>query len=104
MLCLNKFFFNYLGLIEFINDPNEAANDIFKNICTIIDDYKLKFENLTSYGADNANVNYGEHHSVFKLLKDKVPHLVRGKYKRLLYDFLIHLLYSSCTFALLYFR
>ncbi|CAF4853067.1 unnamed protein product [Rotaria sp. Silwood1] len=65
------------GLIEFISDPNEAAVDIFKNICKIIDDYKLKFENLTSYGADNANVNFGEYHSVFKLLKDKVSHLLK---------------------------
>ncbi|CAF3758816.1 unnamed protein product [Rotaria sp. Silwood1] len=66
------------GLIEFISDPNEAAVDIFKNICKIIDDYKLKFENLTCYGADNTNVNFGEYHSVFKLLKDKVPHLLKG--------------------------
>ncbi|CAF5029313.1 unnamed protein product, partial [Rotaria socialis] len=46
------------GLIEFINDPHEAAVDIFNNICKIIDDNKLLIENLTSYGADNANVNY----------------------------------------------
>lgn len=77
---LNHVLFDYLGLIEFINDPNEAAIDIFKNICKILDDYKLKLEDLTSYGADNANVNFGEHHSVFKLLHDKVPHLVKGEY------------------------
>ncbi|CAF5137609.1 unnamed protein product, partial [Rotaria sp. Silwood1] len=66
------------GLMEFISDPNEAAVDIFKNICKIIDDYKIKFENLTCYGADNTNVNFGEYHSVFKLLKDEVPHLLKG--------------------------
>ncbi|CAM2723326.1 unnamed protein product [Rotaria socialis] len=66
------------GLIEFISDPHEAAVDIFNNICKIIDDNKLLIENLTSYGADNANVNYGEHHLVFQFLKSKVPHLLKG--------------------------
>ncbi len=75
---------DYLGLIEFVNDPNESAIDIFQNICKIMEDYLLKFENLTSYGADNANVNYGEYHSVFTLLKDKAPHLMKGKHKCLL--------------------
>jgi hypothetical protein len=54
-----------------------------------MNDHKLNFENLTSYGADNTNVNFGKHHSVFQLLKKKVPRLVKGEYKRLLYDFLI---------------
>lgn len=73
--------FIFLGLIEIINDPHECALDIFNNICKVIDDYKLKIENLTSFGADNTNVNFGEYHSVFKLLKDKLPHLVKGKCK-----------------------
>ncbi|CAF2574171.1 unnamed protein product [Rotaria sp. Silwood2] len=65
------------GLIEFINDPHESAIDIFKNICKIIDDNKLQIGNLTSYGGDNMNVNFGKHHSVFQLLKSKVPHLLK---------------------------
>jgi len=86
-LFSKKLLFDYLGLIEFINDPNEAAIDISQNILKVIDDYKLKFENFTSYGADNTNVNYGKYHSVYQLLKDKLPHLVKGKYKRLSHDF-----------------
>ncbi|CAF5111813.1 unnamed protein product, partial [Rotaria sp. Silwood1] len=66
------------GLVEFIEDPHESANDIVKNICKIIKDHNLKIENLTSLGADNANVNFGEYHSVFKLLKDLQPRLRKG--------------------------
>ena len=96
MLYLNKFHFDSEGLIEFINDPRESAIDIFKNICKIIDDNKLRIENLISYGADNTNVNFGEHHSVFLLLKSKVPHLVKGKYIRLLNIYF----YSNSTFCI----
>ncbi|CAF4455341.1 unnamed protein product, partial [Rotaria sp. Silwood2] len=92
-----------LGLIQCINDPDEATIDIFKNIWKVIDNYKLNIENLTSFGADNANAFYGKHHSVFQLLKDKVHHLLKGKYKRLLWDFLI-IFIRPVHFALLYFR
>lgn len=86
--CPSKFYicvickqvlFDYSGLIEFINDPDESAIDIFNNICKIIDDYKLQLENLTSYGADNTNVDFEKHHSVFQLLKNKVHHTLKGK-------------------------
>ncbi|CAF2574190.1 unnamed protein product [Rotaria sp. Silwood2] len=90
------------GLIQCINDPDEATIDIFKNIWKVIDNYKLNIENLTSFGADNANAFYGKHHSVFQLLKDKVHHLLKGKYKRLLWDFLI-IFIRPVHFALLYF-
>ena len=96
VLYQNKFHFDCLGLIEFINDPHESAIDIFKNICKIIDDNKLQLENLTSYGADNTNVNFGEHRSVFQLLKSKVPHLLKGKYTRLLDTYF----YSNSTFSI----
>ncbi|CAF5159451.1 unnamed protein product, partial [Rotaria magnacalcarata] len=66
------------GLIEFINDSNETAVNIFNNICKVIDKYKFKLENLTSFGADNTNVNFGKNHSVFQLLKEKVSHLLKG--------------------------
>jgi hypothetical protein len=43
-----------------------------------MENYQLDIRNLTSIGADNANVNFGEHHSVFKLFKDLCPCLVKG--------------------------
>lgn len=44
----------------------------------VIENNQLDIRNLTNIGADNANVNFGEHHSVFKLLKDLCPHLLKG--------------------------
>ena len=73
---------DYLGLVEFVNDSNESAMDISQNICKVMEKYSLKFENLATYGGDNANINYGEYHSVFTLLKDKAPHLMKGKHER----------------------
>ncbi|CAF3323784.1 unnamed protein product [Rotaria socialis] len=56
-------------LINFLEDSREAALDIFKNIIKAIDDHQLNIYKLTSIGPDNANANFGEYHSVFKLLK-----------------------------------
>ncbi|CAF3880900.1 unnamed protein product, partial [Adineta steineri] len=66
------------GILQFVDDPRESANDIFKNAVKVIENYQLDIKNLTSIGADNANVNYGENHSVFKLFKDYCPHIVKG--------------------------
>ncbi|CAF1060537.1 unnamed protein product [Rotaria sordida] len=75
-------FFSDVGvkraLIQLIEDPYETAEDIFQNACKVINDFQLKIENLTSVGADNTNVNFGEHHSVFQLFKNEVPHIVQG--------------------------
>ncbi|CAF3251972.1 unnamed protein product [Rotaria sp. Silwood2] len=81
----------HLGLIEFIEDPYETATDIFKNVRKVINDYQLKLENLTSIGADNTNVNFGEHHSVFKIFKDELPHLIKGNcYAHILHNGVKH--------------
>ncbi|CAF5152691.1 unnamed protein product [Rotaria magnacalcarata] len=72
------------GLIDFLEDSRETALDIFKNIIKVIDDHQLNIYNLTSIGADNANVNFGEYHSVFKLLKDRLPHILKGRPKCIL--------------------
>lgn len=76
-------FFFHLGLIEFIEDPHEAATDIYTNACKIINYYELKMENLTSIGADNTNVNFGKYHSVFQLFKNDLPHIRQGRVNRL---------------------
>ncbi|CAF4908822.1 unnamed protein product, partial [Rotaria socialis] len=74
-------FFSDVGvkrvLIQFIEDPHETAEDIFKNACRVINDFQLKIEHLTSVSANNTNVNFGEHHSVFRLFKNEAPHIVQ---------------------------
>ncbi|CAF3824297.1 unnamed protein product [Rotaria sp. Silwood1] len=65
------------GILQFVDDPRESASDVFNNAMKVIENYQLDIRNLTSIGADNANVNFGEHHSVFKLFKDLCPCLVK---------------------------
>ncbi|CAF0846069.1 unnamed protein product [Rotaria sordida] len=67
------------GILQFVDDPRESASDVFNNAMKVIENYQLDIRNLTSIGADNANVNFGEHHSVFKLFKDLCPCLVKAK-------------------------
>ncbi|CAF1372006.1 unnamed protein product, partial [Rotaria sordida] len=68
-----------LGLIDFIENSREIALDIFNNIITVIDNLQLNIHNLTSIGADNANVNFGKYHSVFELFKDRLPHILKAE-------------------------
>ncbi|CAF1543608.1 unnamed protein product [Rotaria magnacalcarata] len=88
VMFLNNVQLTYVGVkrdfTDFLEDSREAALDIFKNIIKVIDDHQLNIYNLTSIGADNANVNFGEYHSVFKLLKDRLPHILKGRPKCIL--------------------
>lgn len=71
----------HVGLIDFIDDSRETALDIFSNAIKIINDHQLNINDLTSIGADNANVNFGQYHSVFKLFKDQLPDIRKGRHK-----------------------
>ncbi|CAF4419691.1 unnamed protein product [Rotaria magnacalcarata] len=57
------------GLIDFLEDSREAALDLFKNITKVIDDHRLNIYNLTSIGA---------------VLKDRLPHILKGRPKCIL--------------------
>jgi hypothetical protein len=43
-----------------------------------LDKYQLDIQGLTAVGADNTNVNMGEHHSVFSLFRDEKPNVLKG--------------------------
>lgn len=57
----------------------------------VIENCRLDIRNLTSIGADNTNVNYGEHHSVFKLFKDISPNLAKGARKKINFNLFLFL-------------
>ncbi|CAF1309009.1 unnamed protein product, partial [Didymodactylos carnosus] len=92
---------NVLGpFLQFFSDIDvKRAPDVFSNACEIINDYRLKMENLTSVGADNTNVNYGQHHSVFKLFKDQLPHLVKGEKEKSFGNCYAHILHNGVKYA-----
>jgi hypothetical protein len=64
--------------LDFIDDPNESAIDIHRNARQILDKYELDIQGLTAVGADNTNVNMGEHHSVFSLFREEKPNVLKG--------------------------
>lgn len=55
-------------LLDFYEDPNEKAVDIYNNIKERLGSLGLELKNVSAYSADNASVNFGIHHSVYTLL------------------------------------
>ncbi|KAL0852281.1 hypothetical protein ABMA28_000489 [Loxostege sticticalis] len=65
-----------VALLDFYEDPNEKAVDIFTNLKTRLEGFDLKMDNISSYSADNCNVNFGIHHSVYQLLLKENPNIL----------------------------
>ena len=76
-----QYFNTKIGLINFVldlfEDSDESSLKIYDNLRRILAINQLKVENLLSYGADNASVNYGRHKSVFKNFHDENEFLVK---------------------------
>ena len=71
-------FMIFLVILDFIEDSNESAVDVHRNAREILNKYDLKIDGLTSIGADNTNVNMGDHHSVFSLFRDEKENVLKG--------------------------
>lgn len=67
-----------LRLFDFFDDPDESANKIFLNLKTRMEKLGLNLKHVSSYSADNANVNFGRHHSVYQLLRQENPKILAG--------------------------
>ena len=65
-------------LLDFYEDSDESASGIHNAIIECLTKYELKTACITSYAADNANVNYGKHHSVYQLLQSDNSHILRA--------------------------
>jgi hypothetical protein len=67
------------GLVNFVldllEDPKETAKDIYNNLKK---SNNLKVENILSYRADYASVNYGKHKSVFINLQKEISYLIKS--------------------------
>ena len=64
--------------IEVIEQPHETANHVVAAVREILKMNNIDIKKMTSIGADNTNVNYGQYHSAFSLLKSDFPHLIKG--------------------------
>lgn len=65
-------------LIDFYENSKESANDMFEAIEKSLSDLNLSFNRVSGLSADNTNANFGIHHSLYKNIEDKVPHLIKG--------------------------
>ena len=48
------------GILDFIEQSDESADAVFKNIKYVLEANELKVEQLASLGSDNTDVNVGE--------------------------------------------
>nr|XP_049699481.1 uncharacterized protein LOC126055228 [Helicoverpa armigera] len=55
-------------VLDFYEDAHETASAIYENLVTRLKEHNIGTKHLTSYCADNANVNFGCRNSVFQLL------------------------------------
>ena len=63
-------------VIDFYVCSEETSDSISSNILSRLEHNQMNIKYLVSYGADNAAVNYGKHHSVFTNLKQLCPNLI----------------------------
>ncbi|CAM4851363.1 unnamed protein product, partial [Rotaria magnacalcarata] len=66
------------SVIEVIEHPHETANHVVASLREVLNMNNIDIKKMTSIGADNTNVNYGQYHSVFSLLKSDFPNLIKG--------------------------
>lgn len=65
-------------LLDFYENSNESADDMFEAIQKSMEQYKLSFHNVSGLSADNTNANFGVNHSLFTNMRDLVPDLIKG--------------------------
>ena len=83
------FFFKVPDIIE---DSNETASAIFENLKQCVNKFNLSVENLVSYSADNANVNFGVRNSVYKKFQDENSAIVKANCSP-------HIIHNTCKYA-----
>lgn len=69
------------GLLDFYEDANETSRAIYDQMVSITESCGLGVSKISSYGADNASVNYGKHNSVYQKLKEINPYIVKANCK-----------------------
>ena len=65
-------------LIDFVENADESAEGIVNSIQSSLDNLGLNLDNVSAFSADNANVNYGIHNSVFTKLRQSNSQILRG--------------------------
>ena len=79
-------------ILDFIEQADESATGIYNLLKCSIQNNGLSLENVSSFCADNANVNYGKHHSVMKLLNNDNGNILSANCSN-------HILHNGCKHA-----
>ncbi|KAL3976494.1 toll-like receptor 1 [Sarotherodon galilaeus] len=65
-------------ILDFVEIPDESAEGIVKIIQSSLENVGLSLDQVSAFSADNANVNYGIHNSVFTKLRETNSEILRG--------------------------
>uniref|UniRef100_H2ZRT2 DUF4371 domain-containing protein n=1 Tax=Latimeria chalumnae TaxID=7897 RepID=H2ZRT2_LATCH len=65
-------------MIDFVENPDESANGIVKRMTNSLENVGLSLDNISALSADNTNVNYSVHNSVYTDLHKKHENLLQG--------------------------
>uniref|UniRef100_H3B2U2 DUF4371 domain-containing protein n=1 Tax=Latimeria chalumnae TaxID=7897 RepID=H3B2U2_LATCH len=65
-------------MIDFVENPDESANGIVKCITSSLENVGLSLDNVSAFSADNTNVNYDVHNSVYTDLHKNHENLLQG--------------------------
>lgn len=66
-------------VIDFVENPDDSAEGIVKTIHSSLDNMGLSlWVYVSAFSADNANVNYGRHNSVFTKLREGNSGILHG--------------------------
>ena len=76
----------------FYEDSDETAKGIHQALTTCLEKYELNIRNITAYSADNANVNYGKHHSVYQLISSANDGILKANCPA-------HIVHNACKHA-----
>lgn len=74
------------------HDSDEKAYGVHRALMTCLENYELDIRNVTAYAADNVNINYGKHPSVYKLLSSANEGILKANCPA-------HIAHSACKHA-----
>jgi len=77
---------------DFYKENDETANGIHRTLMNCLKKYDLDIKHITAYMADNANVNFGKHHSVYQLLNSANSRILKANCSS-------HIAHDTCKHA-----
>ncbi len=66
------------SVLEVVEQPRETTDDIPAALRYVLEKNNIDIHQMTYIGADNTNVNFSRHHSVFSMIKSEVPRFLKG--------------------------